>query len=137
MKISIGVGLALSIAAVVGAVVLMAKPDNHDAMNGSKSASSNSEKTEENKVSDPNTVTIENYKFGPNKITVKKGTKVTWINRDRDRHNVKPDQETSEFKTGPLLAKDEEYSVVFDTTGTFNYHCAPHPYMKASVEVTE
>ncbi len=137
MKISVGVGVALSIVGVVGVVALMAKTDNQDTMNRPHSASSNSEKTEQNKVSEPNTVIIDNYEFGPNKITVKKSTKVTWINQDQDRHNVKPDQETSEFKAGPLLAKGEKYSVVFDTPGTFTYHCAPHPYMKASVEVTE
>lgn len=134
MKKSMVLGLAFFIIAAVGVIAMVTKPDVHDSSNSPQLASSN---TEKNIVRAPNTVTIDNYKFGPNKIIVKKGTKVTWINRDQDRHNIKPDQDSTGFKTGPLLAKDEEYSVVFDTPGIFNYHCAPHPYMKASVEVIE
>ena len=83
-----------------------------------------------------NSVTIQNYAFKAANITVKKGTKVTWTNQDSVQHDVVMDN----GGTGPnseLLSKGETYSYTFDTVGTFAYHCSPHPYMKASVTVTE
>jgi len=80
-------------------------------------------------------VTISNFSFAPTTLKVKKGTTVTWTNQDSIKHNV-----VSDSGTGPgsaLLAKGESYSYTFNTAGTFNYHCDPHPFMKGSVEVTE
>jgi len=82
-------------------------------------------------------VDIKDFAFSPASITVKKGTTVTWTNQDSTRHNIAPDKETADFKSSELLAQGATYSVTFNTTGTFTYHCTPHPYMKASVTVTE
>ncbi len=79
-------------------------------------------------------VAIKDYKFSPTPLKVKKGTKVTWTNEDVAKHTVTGDTGTWESK---LLAQGETYSHTFDTVGTFPYHCAPHPYMKAAVEVVE
>lgn len=81
-------------------------------------------------------VTIKDFDFSPMNITVKKGTKVTWTNQDSVRHNVVSDSGNG-GPNGPLLGKGESYSFTFDTVGTFAYHCDPHPYMKATVTVTE
>ena len=137
MKKTSKAALAVATLALIAIAVFMIMPDTSHMTKGSQDAGSNNGMPDNSKVKDPNTVIISNYEFGPQKISVKKGTKVTWINNDKDRHNVKPDQDSAEFKAGPLLSKDEEYSVVFNTVGTYNYHCSPHPYMKASVEVTE
>jgi amicyanin len=82
-------------------------------------------------------VEIKDFAYSPAAITVKKGTKVTWTNKDSTRHNVSPDNESADFKASELLAQGQSYSVTFNTVGTFAYHCTPHPYMKASVIVTE
>ncbi len=85
-----------------------------------------------------NSVEIKDYKFVPQNITVKKGTAVTWTNRDEVKHNVVA--QGANASTGPkseLLAKDQSYTYTFDTVGTYNYLCEPHPYMTASVTVTE
>src|SRR3989338_1937486 len=34
-----------------------------------------------------------------------------------------------------LLGQGETYSYTFSTPGIFNYHCAPHPYMKGKIIV--
>jgi len=81
-------------------------------------------------------VTIQNYAFGPANITVKKGTTVTWTNQDSVEHDVVTDNGAAGPKS-ELLAKGKSYSYTFDTVGTFSYHCTPHPYMKATVTVTE
>lgn len=88
----------------------------------------------------PGTVTIENYRFTPQTLTVKKGTKVTWINKDTVRHNAAAADNTAPgvfIEDAPLLGKNETYSLTFDTAGTFDYICSPHPYMKGKVVVED
>ena len=82
-------------------------------------------------------VSIQDYAYAPATITVKKGTKVTWTNKDSARLDVTPDNESSDFKASELLAKGESYSVTFNSTGTYSYYCSPHTYMKGTVVVTE
>jgi len=80
-------------------------------------------------------VNIDSYKFNPNTLTVKKGTTVTWTNNDGATHTV-----TSNGATGPaseILASGQTYSYMFDTVGTYAYHCNLHPSMKGTVIVTE
>ncbi len=80
---------------------------------------------------------IAGFAFSQKAIKVKKGTKVTWTNKDSAKHDISPDMESPGFKASELLAKGENYSFTFDTAGKYAYHCSPHPYMKASVEVVE
>lgn len=82
-------------------------------------------------------VKIADYKFGPDTIKVKVGTKVTWTNTDAVKHNISPDSPTGDFKAGDLFGKDASYSFTFSKAGTFKYHCDPHPYMHGTVVVTE
>lgn len=92
-------------------------------------------KTTDSTASTSNSVSIQNYAFSPATINVKKGTTVTWTNQDSVQHDV-----TSDNGTGPkseLLAKGKSYSYTFNDVGTFAYHCTPHPYMKATVIVTQ
>jgi len=84
-----------------------------------------------------NEVSISNYSYSPSKLTIKKGQSVKWTNFDAVKHNVMPDNQKSVFSASELLAKNESYTTTFDTVGTFSYYCSPHPYMKATIEVTE
>jgi len=83
------------------------------------------------------TVEIVDFGFSPATLTVNPGTTVTWTNQDTAQHNVVPDEETSFFKAGELLAKGESYSVTFDEPGTYTYYCGPHPNMRGTIVVTE
>lgn len=85
----------------------------------------------------PNTVIISDFAFTPAKITIKKGTKITWTNQDSAKHDITPDSPSEDFKASKLLAKGESYSFTFNKAGNYKYHCSPHPYMKANIEVTE
>ncbi len=83
-----------------------------------------------------NTVEIKDYAFNPATIIVKKGTTITWINKDSARHNVVA--QGGNASTGPkseLLAQDQSYTFTFNDAGTYEYLCEPHPYMKAKVIV--
>lgn len=82
-------------------------------------------------------IDIDNFKFMPAQITVKKGTTVTWTNRDTARHDVTPVENSDGAPRSELMGQNESYSHTFDTIGTFAYYCSPHPYMKASVTVVE
>lgn len=84
------------------------------------------------------TIEIRDFKYAPEKMTVKKGTTVTWKNFDNTKHNVVFDDESAgEVEGGKLIGNGEEVSFTFNEVGDFSYFCEPHPYMKASVTVTE
>lgn len=70
-------------------------------------------------------------------MNIKVGTTITWTNQDSARHDVAPDIESADFPASKLLAKGESYSHTFTKAGTYSYHCTPHPYMKASITVTD
>lgn len=83
------------------------------------------------------TMDIKDFAFSKSAIKIKKGTKVVWTNQDSAKHDIAPDTESAAFKASELLKQGESYEFTFDTVGTYAYHCSPHPYMKASVEVVE
>ena len=79
-------------------------------------------------------VTVDNFTFSPNALTVRKGTSVTWTNHDDIPHTVVAVGSSMRSKT---LDTDDTFSYLFDKTGTFNYICGLHPHMKGEVVVTE
>lgn len=83
-----------------------------------------------------NSVTISNFAFSPASITVKKGTTVTWINKDSTGHTVTE----TDGKDGPnskTLANGDTYSFTYNATGTFAYKCSIHSGMTGTVTATE
>lgn len=78
------------------------------------------------------TVVIVDYTYEPKELTIKVGTTVTWINKDSAEHTATDDNES--FDTD-LLSYGESASVTFSNPGSFNYHCAPHPFMKGIIQV--
>lgn len=99
--------------------------------------STGTEHAEETETTEANHVEIVDFAFKPANITVKKGTTVTWTNKDSVGHTVTPDEESSAFEGSDLLDHDESYSFTFGEVGTYNYHCQPHPQMTGMVTVTE
>ena len=79
------------------------------------------------------TVVIKDFSFKPAHITIKRGTKVIWINKDSVQHTATANNRKS-FDSG-LLRKGERYSHTFKRAGKKPYHCEPHPHMKGSVTV--
>jgi plastocyanin len=78
------------------------------------------------------TVEIQGFRFRPANITIKRGTRVRWINRDSAAHTVTANN--GAFNSG-LLRKGETFSRTFRKVGKRAYHCNPHPYMRGSVVV--
>ena len=77
-------------------------------------------------------VTIDNFVFGPGRLTVKAGTTVTWTNRDEDSHTV---TSTEGIFASPALDRGETFSYRFTAPGTYAYYCALHPRMTARILV--
>src|SRR5215212_10463843 len=79
------------------------------------------------------TVVIQGFSFKPAHITFKRGTKVTWINKDMTKHTATANN--GAFDSG-VLRSGQSYSHTFKTAGrTNNYHCEIHPFMRGSVTV--
>lgn len=81
-------------------------------------------------------VLISNFAFSPAKLSVKVGTKVTWTNNDAMGHTVTSDSGPASFDSG-TIGQNQTFSFTFAQVGTYTYHCAFHPYMTGSVEVTQ
>jgi plastocyanin len=77
-------------------------------------------------------VTIANFAFAPETLTVKVGTTVKWTNQDSAGHTVVANDNS--FSSGDLNQGDS-YTFTFNTAGTFAYHCGVHPNMKATITV--
>ncbi len=77
-------------------------------------------------------VKIDNFAFTPAATTVKRGTQVTWINRDDIPHTV--DSTQGRFKSAPLDTNDK-FQFRFTESGEYPYFCRMHPRMTGSVLV--
>ncbi len=77
------------------------------------------------------TVSIKNFAFNPQTLTVKKGTKVTWVNDDTAAHTVTSD--SGSLLNSSTLSPGQSFSFTFENIGTENYHCNIHRMMKAAV----
>jgi plastocyanin len=86
-------------------------------------------------VSTSTTINISGFAFNPSAVTIKKGTKVTWINKDTAPHTVTSLSDRT--LNSPTLTTGKSYSFTFTDVGTFDYQCNFHTSMTGSVIVTE
>jgi plastocyanin len=71
--------------------------------------------------------------YGPDVMTVKRGTAVTWVNNDPGMvHNVAGVGGTF---TSTLLREGQSWTHVFSKPGTYPYTCLPHPWMRGTLIV--
>ena len=70
--------------------------------------------------------------FEPRRLEISLGDKVTWIQRDGDnKHNVvsypsRIPAGTETFESPMLQRPGTSWSMIFDKSGTYEYHCHPH-----------
>jgi plastocyanin len=77
-------------------------------------------------------VKIDNFTFGPGKLTVDKGSEVTWTNQDDIPHSIVVGALGVHSKA---LDTDKAFSYRFDKAGTFSYVCGLHPQMHGQIVV--
>lgn len=75
-------------------------------------------------------ITIQNFAFVPNTITVKKGSSVRWTNKDTAPHTV-----TGEKAKSGNLEQNQSFVQTFNTDGSYTYSCSIHPSMKGTITV--
>jgi amicyanin len=78
-------------------------------------------------------VSIANFTFTPQAMTVKAGTTVTWTNKDDIPHGVA--WTNNALAKSNALDTDDSYSLTFTTPGTYQYFCYLHPHMVGTLVV--
>jgi plastocyanin len=86
-------------------------------------------------VSGSAAVTIQNFSFNPQVITVKVGTTITWTDKDSTAHTVTSLSGPTSFNSGDLTPSGGTFHFTFSQAGTYSYHCMIHPSMTATVIV--
>jgi amicyanin len=77
-------------------------------------------------------VKIDNFTFAPQRVTVKAGATVTWINGDDIPHAI---ASSSKLFKSKALDSEDKFSFTFTTPGTYEYFCSLHPHMTGAIVV--
>jgi len=77
-----------------------------------------------------NAISIKDFAFNPDTLTVKVGDTVTWVNEDGVVHTLK----STEFNS-PNIKNADTFQFQFTKPGTYEYTCGIHPSMKGKVVV--
>lgn len=78
------------------------------------------------------TVTIDNFAFTPDNLTIKPGTRITFVNHDDIPHTVVAVDKTFRSK---VLDTNDQYQFTFDKPGDIIYFCSLHPHMKGKITI--
>ena len=138
------VGIIIVLILVVGWLYYSNKPaptmdqinSGEEIVISEENQNSNSNSSSENSVNEAQEymINIANFAFSPSSLTIKVGDSVTWTNRDSSAHTVTSDS-GSELDS-ERISNGQIYTHVFAQPGTYSYHCALHPGMKATIVVT-
>jgi len=87
--------------------------------------------TDDPAASEPNGIVIDvvavDNNFRPEEIEISAGTEIRWENRGRSGHNVLPVDDTLDWGVEVEdFAPGDEYTLLFDTPGTYPYYCSLH-----------
>ncbi len=116
--------LAASVVAVVVAVsgLLLAGGSGSSSPSSSKSAKTN-------------TVEIKDFKYEPQTVEIKAGTKISFTNEDSAKHTATSKPQGA-FDSGDLT-KGQTKPVAFEKPGVFKYYCVYHAFMTGTVKVVK
>jgi plastocyanin len=98
-----------------------------------KSGSNNNNGGGGNTPSNDNPVSIANFAFVPNIITVHVGDNVTWTNNDGSSHHVVNDGNSSAVFDSGVMGQGATYVHQFNQVGDFWYHCSIHSSMTHAI----
>jgi plastocyanin len=87
-----------------------------------------------NTAQESDIVTLKNFAFIPQTLTVKKGTTVTWINNDSVSHTITSD--AGSLLNSGIISPGGSFTFTFSRPMSVAYHCSIHPTMKGMVVVT-
>ena len=78
------------------------------------------------------TVTIENLQFSPAELTVRRGDRIVWVNKDLFPHTATAKDKT--FDSGSIDASGS-WVLNADKVGDHPYGCSFHPTMNGQIHV--
>jgi plastocyanin len=78
------------------------------------------------------TVSIDNFTFKPQVLTIKPGTTVTFVNHDDIPHTIV--DKGGKFRS-KVLDTEESFKITFDASGDITYFCSLHPHMTGQIIV--
>jgi len=80
-------------------------------------------------------ITIQNFKFSPEPLSVKQGAKITVaILDDGVPHSVTADDNS--FDTGIFQKSNGPKTITVSKSGAIHYHCQVHSFMKGTITVS-
>jgi plastocyanin len=80
-------------------------------------------------------IAIQNFKFNPDPLSVKQGSKVTVaIIDDGVPHSVTADD--GSFDTGIFMKSNGPKTITVSKSGTIKYHCQVHSFMKGTINAS-
>ena len=80
----------------------------------------------------PSSISIAEFLFGPETLSVKAGGTATWTNVDDSPHWISV---KSTGQATPVMVRGQSASLKFDKAGAYDYICGLHPSMKGKIEV--
>ncbi len=124
------VGVALSLLAAIAALIVGCGGSSGDADRSSSSADTTAGAS---KATAAEAVTIRDFVYEPETISVPVGTTLSVDNRDSAPHTVTSKQ-SGAFESGTIDG-GKSGEVTLQEPGTFAYYCLFHPFMKGAVIV--
>ena len=100
----------------------------------SMTASAAPNEAERHAAKAPITVTIEAFQFQPDKVRIRRGQSVIFINKDEVPHTVTPGK-NAHFAPSGIIKGGERHEVLFEAAGAQDYLCDFHPSMRGRVIV--
>jgi len=79
-------------------------------------------------------VMVKLFQYQPERLQVKAGTTVSWVNDDEIFHTVTVDSKDRSFDA-PLDGKGKSFSFTFTQPGIYSYYCDRHEHMRGEIEV--
>lgn len=132
--------LLVAVAALALGGVACGSSDNKSSSSTSTTASSGAGTTAAGPTSTAATggtdsITIQNFKFSPDPLNAKQGSKVTVaILDDGVPHSVTADD--GSFDTGIFMKSNGPKTITVSKTGSIKYHCQVHSFMKGTITVS-
>jgi plastocyanin len=77
-------------------------------------------------------IRISGLAYGVDRVDVRPGGTVVWVNDDPVAHTATADDASW---NSDLIAPGDRWARTFSEVGEYSYHCTPHPFMKAVIVV--
>lgn len=78
------------------------------------------------------TITIENLQFSPAELSVHRGDRIVWLNKDLFPHTATANNNAFDSQA---IAAGSSWTYLADKAGVYSYSCAFHPGMHGTLKV--